>query len=120
MASYQIQKSQNGIALTYNLLTPGGLVGQLNAHTFGYAVTYTTKLIQDCNGSNDQTYGGWVVIDGSGASHPLNDFWVDRTGACFPFPSVSQTQDGSGLTVTTAFPNKITYEGYLNSGYCHV
>lgn len=40
VTNYQIQSAHNGVYLTYNL-SSGPIVGQLNAHTVGYAVKYT-------------------------------------------------------------------------------
>ena len=98
VANYQIGLSQDGTTLTFPL---GTFAGQLNAHTFGYAVESTIKTTDNCNGFNEWVYAGWVVIDGTGASHPLPYFEVDATGNCFSFPPVSTTQDGSGLTVVS-------------------
>ena len=121
VGNYQI--STGLVAGSSSLLPPSaGLAPQLNAHTFGYRVYYTTtSKTLTCNGGFIETYGGWVVYDTTGAAHSLGDFWVDANGACYPFPSVVQAVDGSGLTVTSASPGYLSAKTvYDSAGYSYI
>jgi hypothetical protein len=93
--NYQISPL-NSSQLTFT----NSIAGQPSAHVLGYAAAYTTTPVVNCNGSNEQGFGGWVIYDTTGASHSLGTFSTDRGGTCFPFPSAVTTTDGSGLTAT--------------------
>jgi RHS repeat-associated protein len=120
VANYQIQVAQNVTELAYNLLVPGGVAPQLNAHTFGYGVGWTTTSTLSCLGAYIEVYGGWMVYDTTGAGHPLGNFWVDAEGTCYEFPTLATTSDGSGLTVTSTVKGYIgTRTIYDSAGYSY-
>jgi RHS repeat-associated protein len=88
-------------------LSSTGLQGQLNAHDYGYRITYTSQQTVDCNNNfHDTVYQNFVVIDQSGASHPLpTSIQTDSANPpCFTWPTTPQTTtDGSGLTAVDEF-----------------
>ncbi len=65
---------------------------------------YATNSQQVCcqcpNGNADSEYSGFVVIDSTGAYHPINpSIQVDSQGCMGSLPSPQLTTDGSGYTI---------------------
>lgn len=75
---------------------------QLQAHDYGYSITYTSQQTTDCNNDqHDMLFYNYVIIDQSGASHPLpTTIKTDSANPpCFTWPTTPvSTTDGSGLT----------------------
>jgi hypothetical protein len=89
---------------THFLNVAAALQPQLQAHDYGYSIKYTSQQTTECNGvQNDHIFYDYVIIDQSGASHPLPTTIKTDNDGCFTWPTTPQTTtDGSGLTATNA------------------